>query len=160
MAKVAGASDQGRIRGNRYGISKPSRAPDWECIGLYEAGIMGSLIKDTHDFFSYLYGHHVKARKQLNEKLAEAPKRSRARRSIGAALEKVRGVLNALPAVAAPYQITFKSLDAVKTFIDWACDDTGAKMADWLPVKDVGDCWSDHPADKTQTLWGAKYEQR
>lgn len=41
------ASDQGKIRGNRYGISASARAPKWECIGEFYAdnflAILGEL---------------------------------------------------------------------------------------------------------------------
>tara|TARA_R110002167_G_scaffold51814_2_gene149926 strand:+ start:3498 stop:5165 length:1668 start_codon:yes stop_codon:yes gene_type:complete len=156
LTKATGASEQGRIRGNRYAISQPSRAPEWVCVGHYEAGIMGSLIADTHDFFSHLYGHVFAKRKKLNEQLNQAEKGSKERYKIGRTLEKVRTALNSLPAVVSKYQITFKAKEGLMTFLNWACDDTGAKMAAWLPVKGRGESWSDDPADKSRTLYGHK----
>ncbi len=142
LTKAAGESDQGVIRGNRYGISKASRAPEWALLHRFEAGIMGSLIKDTHDYFSHLYGHHFKERKQLNEKMAETPKNSPDRRKIGARLEKVRSVLNELPAVASKYQILLKGVGAFSQFMDWAQADCYVPDGEWLPSKDKGDKWS------------------
>jgi hypothetical protein len=58
--------------------------------------------------------------------------------------------------VVSTYQITFKAKESLMTFLNWACDETGAKMAAWLPVKVLGESWSDDPADKSRTLYGHK----
>jgi len=72
MAKAAGyltkgsnKDDQGEIKGNRYIISKESRAPDWELYGRYDMGIMPSLIKDAYDYFGYKFGHLFSERKEV-----------------------------------------------------------------------------------------------
>ncbi|CAH6946993.1 conserved hypothetical protein [Vibrio chagasii] len=39
-------SDQGLIRGNRYNISKCTRAPKWECLASFEADNMTAVIKE------------------------------------------------------------------------------------------------------------------
>ena len=54
-------NSQGRIRGNRYGISRDARAPKWECIAEYEAGVMSRFLADI--------GQKLQAR---NEKLKAA----------------------------------------------------------------------------------------
>lgn len=38
-------ADQGQIIGNRYGISKTARAPEWEAVNSFEWGCMGYLFK-------------------------------------------------------------------------------------------------------------------
>jgi hypothetical protein len=40
-------NSQGRINGNRYGISKDARAPAWECIAEFEAHHMARIIETT-----------------------------------------------------------------------------------------------------------------
>jgi hypothetical protein len=40
-------NDQGVIKGNRYGISKDARAPDWECISEFEAAHMGQIVREV-----------------------------------------------------------------------------------------------------------------
>jgi hypothetical protein len=40
-------NSQGIIKGNRYGISKDARAPEWECISEYEAAHMGQVIREV-----------------------------------------------------------------------------------------------------------------
>jgi hypothetical protein len=40
-------NDQGIIKGNRYGISKDARAPDWECISEFEAAHMGQIVREV-----------------------------------------------------------------------------------------------------------------
>jgi hypothetical protein len=39
-------NSQGIIKGNRYGISKDARAPDWECISEYEADHIGQAVRE------------------------------------------------------------------------------------------------------------------
>ncbi|MFT6913889.1 MAG: hypothetical protein ACJAWL_000175 [Motiliproteus sp.] len=104
----------------------------------------------------HLYGHVFAKRRTLNEQLNQAEKGSKKRYQIGRTLEKVRNTLNSLPAVVSTYQITFKAKESLMTFLNWVCDETGAKMAAWLPVKVLGESWSDDPADKSRTLYGHK----
>lgn len=141
LTKASGQDDQGKVRGNRYGISKVSRAPGWVQVGRFEAGIMGSLIKDTHDYFTHLYGHHFKERTELNQKLSETPKGDKKRQAIGKRLEKVRAVLNKLPAIASKHQITLKGWGAYHDFMSWAQSDQEQQDGAWLPGKDQGDNW-------------------
>lgn len=39
-------NNQGIIKGNRYGISKNARAPNWECISEFEAEHMGQVVRE------------------------------------------------------------------------------------------------------------------
>ena len=48
MTKAEGRTDQGTVRGNRYGISKPSRASEWLQVGRYELGCVFRPIMNTH----------------------------------------------------------------------------------------------------------------
>lgn len=40
-------NSQGSVKGNRYGISKEARAPDWECISEYQAQHMGQVVREV-----------------------------------------------------------------------------------------------------------------
>lgn len=143
LSKANGESDQGPVKGNRYGISRDSRAPEWECKGRYELGIMGHLIADTHDYFSALYGSVFAKRKALKTALDDTPKADKkTRHKIGSALAKVRGALNRLPAIASKYQILIKSTDRAKEFLKWARSTDAQPGNNWLPPKAAGDTWN------------------
>jgi len=43
------ANDQGEIRGNRYNISKPARAPGYECMAEFDAQNMMAIIKEMKE---------------------------------------------------------------------------------------------------------------
>lgn len=120
MTKGAGDENQGLVRGNRYGISKPARAPGWCNIGNYELGVMGRLIADIHDHLTHKHGEDYAKRKQLNADLQAAKKGSRTRREIGEKLQKVRAKLNALPVRASKYQMVIKGSKYLNRFIGWA----------------------------------------
>jgi len=45
LAKAAGGSDQGTIKGNRYAISSAARAPEWETVSTFAWAKLGQLIE-------------------------------------------------------------------------------------------------------------------
>ena len=45
-AAKGGDAEQGLIKGNRYNISKCTRAPKWECLASFEAGNITAVIKE------------------------------------------------------------------------------------------------------------------
>lgn len=151
MAKAAGylskangeESDQGPVRGNRYGVSSWSRAPGWACIGRYEMSVMGHMIKDVSDYFTHLYGHVYAKRTKLKKAMEDTPREDKKTRSrIGATLAKVRSAISRLPAIASPYQIVIKGADRAREFWKWATTDKPVEGGDWLPAKDAGDSWN------------------
>jgi hypothetical protein len=180
MAKAAGyitksssQSDQGVIRGNRYGISTDARAPPWACIGKYELGIMGSLIADTHDFMNFKYGHVLHERKELNSTLDSMKEQHKAAKSrgekippgsakrraqIGQKLQQIRSKINQIPVVASKYQLLIKGKENFGKMWEWATtgDRTGAE--DWLPVIDQTDTWD--PNYKPDGLWYGEFLRR
>lgn len=160
ISKSQGDSEQGPVKGNRYGISTRSRAPEWVCAGRYELGIMGSLIADTHDYFTALYGGHFAKRKQLKTALDEVPKNHKGmRQRIGRTLEKVRSALNRLPAVASKYQLLIKSTKRFEEFKAWATGREQFGGNDWLPPKARGDAWNpDEP--KPDGNWFKEFKFR
>ena len=153
MAKAAGYmtkgqdGDQGEVRGNRYGISKPARATGWECVGIYDAGIMGTLINDVHEFFQLEYGPKIARREFLKRKLDETPKTDKGQRKrIGEALEAVRSELTdekKLPVRPSKYSLTMVGVNAFRSFLNWAKDGACRKFAHWLPVKPKGVTWAE-----------------
>lgn len=123
ISKGNGQSDQGEVTGNRYGISKRARAPEWYTIGEYELGVMGSIIRDLFDAVNAKHGHKFAERKRLNTerdnllKLAKQEKEKtgkyplwakRKRQEIGKKLTAVRKEINDLPVRASKYQTVLK----------------------------------------------------
>jgi hypothetical protein len=163
MTKGADNAGQGEIKGNRYGISKESRAPEWELFGRYDMGIMPSLIKDAYDFFGYKYGPLFSERKELNCQLDEIKKgpksklRSKERARIGRALEATRATLGKLPAIACKHQITLKTKEGFDEFIGW-CKSKSGMGTSWLPQKSIGEHWSDE--HKPESLWYGEFKSR
>lgn len=160
LSKAAGDSEQGPVKGNRYGISTLSRAPGWVAEQRLELGIMGHLIADTHDYFTALYGSHFARRKQLKQQLDATPKNHKqARHRVGAALGKVRRALNRLPAVASKFQILIKSTDHAKEFLAWARSAEQQPGNGWLPPKASGDAWDDNKPKPTGN-WLSEFQFR
>ncbi len=173
LTKAQGATDQGEIRGNRYGISADARAPEWALVGRYELGIMGHLIADVYDFFGFKYGPKFKARRKLNgalnavkdtaKELKEAgqkqtPEQLKRRAKIGQKLQKVRAEINELPAVSSKYQILIKSKTAFDEFWAWATHAQKGEKCAWLPTISKDETWQ--PDNKPDSLWFGEYKKR
>ena len=173
LTKAQGSSDQGQIRGNRYGISKDARAPLWSLVGRYELGIMGHLIADVYDFFGFKYGPKFKARRKLNsaldgakakaaslkkEGVKQSPVDLKRRAKIGQKLQKVRAEINELPAISSKYQIVVKSKAAFDEFWDWATQAKKDKKCGWLPTITKDETWS--PDVRPSSLWYGEYMHR
>jgi hypothetical protein len=173
LTKAQGATDQGEIRGNRYGISADARAPEWALVGRYELGIMGHLIADVYDFFGFKYGPKYKARRKLNEALnvakatakdlkdtkqRQTPEQLARRAKIGHKLQKVRAAINELPAVSSKYQILIKSKNAFDEFWAWATNAEKGEQCEWLPTISKDETWS--PENKPDSLWYGEYKRR
>ena len=154
LTKAEGQSDQGEVKGNRYWISKPSRAESWECEGRYQMGEMGGLIRDVYRFMQWKYGHIFKQRAELSSQAAQIRKDAKAskptpeakRKAIGNALAKTRKFINELPARATKYSLILKGDGALGSFLNWSAKPysadhvpkrlhkDGELKAYWLPV--------------------------
>jgi len=145
-----GESNQGIVRGNRYGISAEARAPEWEIVGIYENGLMGTLIRDVYDHFTFAHGSKIQIRNRLKEMLSDTPKEeSQKRQKIGKALEKVRQQLNKNPDIPhrpSKYQLVITGVHKVAEFFAWAKDKAGrvGGAHSWLPSKERGAYWSEN----------------
>lgn len=133
LTKAQGDDGQGLVRGNRYGISKTARAPDWVTIGKAQLHSMGQIIADVYDHLTMVHGPKYKLRKHLNEQLALVPKTAKwTREQIGKKLEAVRTELKKIPIRCNKYQIILKGQTIAGLFFTWA---KGEKVSrpDWLP---------------------------
>lgn len=154
LTKAEGQADQGEVRGNRYWISKPSRADGWQCEGRYQMGEMGGLIRDVYRFMQWKYGHVFKQRAELSQQAAQIRKDAKEgkatpegkRKAVANALQKTRKFINDLPARATKYSLILKGDGALGTFLNWAArpyskehtpkrlHKDGEMKAYWLPV--------------------------
>lgn len=121
MSKGAKSEKQGTVLGNRYGISKVSRAPEWSTIRKANLGIMGKLIAEMHNTSRLTYGHLFEEREKLKGILNQCSKRDkRFRIAIGKNLEKVRKKIREIPQITSKYQIIFKGEESFNRFIGYS----------------------------------------
>ena len=162
LTKAEGKEDQGLVRGNRYGMSQEARAPEWEIVGTYENGLLGSLVRDVYDHFLFEHGSKIKRRNRLKEMLEETEKdQVKTRQKIGKALKKVRKELNENPDIPhrpSKYQLVIQGTHNAARFFTWAKDKTGRVSASWLPKKERGAAWEE--GKKPTGLYLNEYQER
>ncbi|WP_373091051.1 hypothetical protein [Zhongshania sp.] len=90
LCKAQGKTDQGTIRGNRYGISRAARAPEWATLSEKQLHIMGRLIADVHDNLTVKYGELYNRRRALKQELDKTQNGTKARHIIGRQLQTIR----------------------------------------------------------------------
>jgi hypothetical protein len=133
MCKAQGDESQGKVKGNRYGISEPARAPAWVTIGKSQLHTMGQIIADVYDHLTLKYGADYHERKKLKTQLDAIPKDQKAlRQRIGERLQQVREKLNALPIRCNKYQVILKGQTVAGLFITWAKGER-VQRPEWLP---------------------------
>ncbi len=143
LTKAQGADDQGKVKGNRYGISETARAPEWLTLGRAQLHSMGQIIADVYDHLTLKYGADYRERKQLKVKLDAIPKdQAGLRQRIGERLQKVREKLNALPIRCNKYQVILKGQTVAGLFLTWA---KGEKVSrpEWLPELPADLVWQE-----------------
>jgi len=118
LSKAQGKTDQGDIRGNRYGISARARAPGWIETERYQVGMMGWLIAEAHELWSEKHGEKIQRRENLKWQL-EAANDPGQRQKIGKILEVIRKQIEPLPRIS-KYAALFKSEDQKDQFFRWA----------------------------------------
>ncbi|WP_269618479.1 rolling circle replication-associated protein [Zhongshania sp. BJYM1] len=162
LCKAQGKSDQGSIRGNRYGISAGARAPDWETIEESQLHIMGALIADVADHLTHKYGDLYNKRKALKNSLetVDAVTMRDLRRYVGKQLEKTRDLINEIPVVATRYQIIFKNKDSFYEFMNWARSPGHwhADVCDFLPEKPSGEAY--RAGDRPDSQFYAEFKKQ
>lgn len=154
---------QGRVQGNRYGISAVARAPGWVVISRQQLHTMGQLIADVYDHLTVTHGEKYQLRKKLNKQLEKTPKSNKSlREKIGRRLEKVRAEIKKIPVRCNKYQVVIKGKGRFYEFMLWATtpkDDS--YQPEWLPEKPEGAEW--RPGEKIQAkdgLWFAKMREQ
>ena len=118
LSKSQGKTDQGEIRGNRYGISSRARAPGWIECERHQVGMMGWLLAEAHEAWNRKHGPKIQQREQLKRQLDKATTPAH-RQKIGKILEGVRAKLEPLPKIS-KYGAIFKTAEQKQRFIIWA----------------------------------------
>ena len=133
LSKAQGKTDQGEIRGNRYGISSRARAPGWIECERHQVGMMGWLMAEAHEAWQRKHGKKIARREYLKKKLSGGEIRTKAgkivelleekrpgkRKEIGEKLEEVRREIEPLPRYS-KYAALFKSEEQKDRFFRWA----------------------------------------
>ncbi len=168
MAKAAGylskaqdSDTQGKVTGNRYGISACARAPEWEVYAVQQLHIASQLIVDVYDHLTVKHGEKFAERKRLNKALATIPKDKKGvRQRIGKKLAAVRESLNELPIRCNKYQVILKGKGAAMRFFSWATNEEHDSGNDWLPSKPQGMAWKvgERPTAKESLYFHKVYE--
>jgi hypothetical protein len=114
-------SEQGEIRGNRYGISKTARAPEWEAVSSYEWGCMGYLFGMVQDRIA---ANRAQAANELKSARAKIGKIKKVKKNAGE-LHKARVRINlAKRDLEKVYKgknvITMKGESVFSQFMKWA----------------------------------------
>ena len=129
--------EQGEIRGNRYNISKPARAPGWECIAEFHAQHMAAIIAEVGEKLQRRAAPirgDIAATKQQIEEAARASavlknqgnltNAATVRQRLAKLEQRLKdnyAQLAQIPArVNDHYQITFKTPQALAGFMEWA----------------------------------------
>lgn len=118
LSKAQGKTDQGKIRGNRYGISSRARAPGWIECERHQVGMMGWLLAEAHELWNNKHGEKIQRREKLKGQL-EAANDPGQRQKIGKILEATRKEIEPLPRVS-KYAAVFKSEEQKDQFFTWA----------------------------------------
>lgn len=136
-------NDQGQVTGNRYGISKNARAPDWVVLTRQQLDVMGQLIADIYDHLTVKHGEKYRERAYLNKKLSSKKKGDKSRYAIGKRLAKVRSEIKKIPIRCNGYQVIIKGLANAGSFFTWLKEPTreGIRFPDWLPEKPEDVVW-------------------
>lgn len=89
VAKATGASDQGEIKGNRYGISESARAPQWETLYTFAWASLGSLIERARMKQNRIRKPIEQERDELKQQLSQATDEKQ-KNAIQRAIERTR----------------------------------------------------------------------
>ncbi|MBN4053649.1 hypothetical protein JYT97_02070 [Haliea sp. AH-315-K21] len=118
MTKAANQDDQGKVTGNRYGISTIARAPDWCVVTEAELGSMGKIINEVHEACIKKQQPLLDERAYLKRSLSNCPKNDyKKRKLIGKRLQTVREKIAAEPIITSKYQLIFKNSEELLRFM-------------------------------------------
>lgn len=157
LAKAAGyltkgskTNDQGPIRGNRYGISKSARAPEWQSLSFMEWGTLGESIQKAKKSYSIRLDPIRKERATSQKLLSELPLNAKkARRHTLKRLTVARNTLKGQKVWFGRNHIVVKGIDRLDRFMCWAEEDGWCQnrrpdkgwFAGWKQVLKNGNYW-------------------
>ncbi len=122
LSKGQKNNEQGVIRGNRYAISKPARAPGWESVGRYTANGLGYLIMLAKVKHKEKYGLLSITRREIVEQAkASKEKKTTKYNNLKSLAYHIGGRIRSIPSIFGRYNCIFKGSDTFDKFIDWCC---------------------------------------
>lgn len=120
LTKSAGDSDQGPIRGNRYGISQPARAPGWYQVGAFAWGIFGELMKTARESHRRRTAPVREVRDRCRDELKALPIGHPKRRKLAAELSAARKRLDSYGGYVGRWQMVVKGQERADHLLIWA----------------------------------------
>ncbi len=145
LSKAAGNEDQGEIRGNRYGISRPARAPGWHEVTSWAWGVMGDLIAEARERMREKTAPIRAEVRAQKEKLAALPKLAkRTRKRTAERLQAARRRLEKVGAYFGRKLAVFRGRDEVERWLEWA------RRQGWEPERPPEGLW----------LWRWRWERQ
>lgn len=123
LSKGQGASDQGLIRGNRYGMASVSRAPGWQQVGVWSWGVLGHIIEQARLAWLAIVSPMRVERGELELSLSSgAVVGLWARRGVLSKLHDMRKKISRVPVSFGKYSVIFKTREALSGFVGWASE--------------------------------------
>lgn len=121
LTKANGESDQGPVRGNRYGISSKARAPGWVPVLVWSWGVLGHVIEEAREKWKAHTAPMREAREKLSSELKQTPKEKKDKRAkVAALLQGAREKIKAVPAFFGKFNCVFKTDEALDKFVNYA----------------------------------------
>lgn len=143
LSKAADGDDQGEVRGNRYGLCAPARAPGWEHIAVYAAAGMAELFSIARARYRARMRPLAASRDAIKAELRATPRRNRRRRStLGRLLAAQRHKIDGLGGYVGRWHVVLRGR---KMLWKW-----------WTWVQSHG--W--RPENRPPTLWLVELRHR
>ncbi|MEX0730389.1 MAG: hypothetical protein WD057_06350 [Aquisalimonadaceae bacterium] len=120
LTKSADDPDQGPIRGNRYGISKPARAPGWYQVDAFAWGIFGALMKKARESHRRRTAPLRDVQDRCRKELQALPKGHPKRKKLGATLVAARKRLESFGGHCGRWEIVVTGIDRIDRLLIWA----------------------------------------
>lgn len=129
LTKGSDSEAQGFIRGNRYGISRAARAPDWEHVCSWAWGHLSGLLDHAREQWQSVIGPIQSRRDCLSESLAAAREFDcDDKGALAQELFKLRKSLRSAPCWFGRYSVTFACAELADMFVEW-CERNGWRMS-------------------------------
>lgn len=126
LTKGNGESDQGPIRGNRYGMAQCARAPGFEPVLSWAWGVLASIMEEAKEIWKQQITPLRLTRKILSDKLDDIKKdgtenaKKKQASNLSMAILKLRKKITNFPAWFGRFNATFRGEEPLDKFVSWA----------------------------------------